>query len=138
MASMAFHLRNQLVTTGKMKLFCGSHGYGDGEQRRDFVHVDDTVAVNLWLFDHSDVSGIYNCGTGQSATFNEVARAVIECYGRGTIEYIPFPEDLQGFYQSFTEADLTALREAGYDGTFMSVKEGIPSYVQWLDAHMSS
>jgi len=135
MASMAFHLRNQLLATGKVKLFSGSHGYGDGEQRRDFIHVDDTVAVNLWLLDHSDVSGIYNCGTGQSATFNEVARAVINYYGHGTIEYIAFPEDLRGCYQSLTEADLTALHEAGYDPPFLSVEEGIPSYVQWLDTH---
>lgn len=138
MASMAFHLRNQLRATGKMKLFCGSHGYGDGEQRRDFIHVDDTVAVNLWLLDHSDVSGIYNCGTGQSATFNEVARAVIDYYGYGAIEYIPFPDDLQGYYQSLTEADLTALREAGYDGTFITVAEGVPRYAKWLDAHVAS
>ena len=138
MASMAYHLRNQLLATGKVKLFCGSDGFGDGEQRRDFIHVDDTVAVNLWLLDHAEVCGIFNCGTGQSATFNEVARAVTRCYGRGIIEYIPFPEDLRGCYQSFTEADLTALREAGYDGTFLSVEEGIPSYVQWLDARAAS
>ncbi len=135
MASMAFHLRNQLLATGKVKLFCGSHGYADGEQRRDFIHVDDTVAVNLWLLDHGEISGIYNCGTGQSATFNEVAHAVIDCYRHGAIEYIPFPEDLQGAYQSLTEADLTALRETGYNAAFMSVQEGIPSYVAWLDAH---
>lgn len=138
MASMAFHLRNQLLRTGKLKLFCGSDGYGDGEQRRDFIHVDDTVAVNLWLLDHGDVSGIFNCGTGQSATFNEVADAVLNYYGRGALEYIPFPEDLQGVYQNFTEADLTALREAGYDGTFMPVQEGIPKYLEWLDARAAN
>lgn len=135
MASMAFHLRNQLLATGKLKLFCGSHGYEDGQQRRDFIHVDDAVAVNLWLLDHAEVSGIFNCGTGQSATFNEVAEAVLEYYGRGRIEYIPFPRDLQGCYQNFTEADLTALRETGYDGAFASVQEGIPRYMAWLDAH---
>ena len=135
MASMAYHLRNQLVATGKLKLFAGSHGYGDGEQRRDFIHVDDVMAVNLWLLDHPNVSGIFNCGTGRSASFNEVAHAVMDCYGRGTIEYIPFPGDLRGSYQSFTEADLSALREAGYRAAFMAVQEGVPRYIEWLDKY---
>lgn len=138
MASMVWHLRNQLLATGHMQLFCASHGYDDGEQRRDFVHVDDTVAVNLWFLDHGDVSGIFNCGTGQSASFNDVARSVISHYRRGNIDYIPFPEALQSCYQSFTEADLTALREAGYDASFRSLEDGIASYLQWLDASAAS
>src|SRR5690606_25267437 len=80
----------------------------------DFVHVEDVVRVNLWLLDNRAVSGVFNVGTGQSASFNDVARAVIRWHGRGAIRYIPFPEDLQSSYQSFTEADLGALRAAGY------------------------
>jgi len=135
MASMAFHLRRQLRETGNLRLFAGCDGYGDGEQRRDFVYVDDVVDVNLWFLEHRDKSGIFNLGTGRSQSFNEVANAVIAWHGRGAIEYIPFPERLRGHYQSYTEADLTALRAAGYERALRSVEEGIPRYLDWLRDH---
>lgn len=133
MASVAFHLNDQVLASGKARLFEGSGGFGDGEQRRDFVHVDDIVAVNLWFLEHPQVSGIFNVGTGASATFNEVGEAVIAALGRGQIEYIRFPEHLEGRYQSFTEADIGALRAAGYDRPFIGVAEGVRSYVEWLN-----
>ncbi len=144
MASVAFHAFTQFVDAGKVKLFVGSAGYGDGEQRRDFVHVDDVVGVNMHFLGGKDVSGIYNCGTGRAQTFNDVARAVVngvragrgesalaleDIVAEGLIEYIPFPPQLVGKYQSYTEADLTQLRAAGYQSEFMSVEEGVGAYV---------
>jgi len=143
MASVAFHAVNQFRAEGSVKLFEGSDGYGDGEQQRDFVHVDDAVSVNLWLLENRDVSGIFNCGTGQAQTFNEVAAAVIntiegvelsiqELVDKRFIEYIPFPPQLAGKYQSYTQADLSRLREAGYPGEFQRVEEGVAAYVREL------
>jgi ADP-L-glycero-D-manno-heptose 6-epimerase len=129
MASVAFHFHNQLLAGGRLRLFQGSGGYGDGEQRRDFVHVDDTVAVKLWLLDNPGVSGIFNVGTGLAQSFNQVAQAVIAYHGYGGIDYIPFPENLKGSYQSFTQADISRLREVGYTAEFMSVEEGVPRYL---------
>jgi ADP-L-glycero-D-manno-heptose 6-epimerase len=133
MASVAFHMREQLKTGDTVRLFEGSDGYVPGGQERDFIHVDDVVAINLWLLDHSKVSGIYNCGTGRAQSFNDVAHAVIQHYQRGQIEYIPFPEHLKGRYQSYTQADVVALRLAGYDAPFLSVEQGVQRYMVWLD-----
>jgi ADP-L-glycero-D-manno-heptose 6-epimerase len=139
MASVAFHAFHQFKAEGRVKLFVGSGGYGDGEQRRDFIHVDDVVAVNLHFLEHREHSGIWNCGTGRAQTFNEVAAAVINA-ARGTraapaelaaaklIEYIPFPAQLVGKYQSFTEADMGPLRETGYTAEFLTVQQGVAAY----------
>ncbi|HEX6994020.1 MAG TPA: ADP-glyceromanno-heptose 6-epimerase [Gammaproteobacteria bacterium] len=132
MASIVYHLHEQVAVSGEAKLFDAYDGYAAGEQRRDFVHVDDVVRVNLWLLDHPDVSGIFNVGTGRSASFNDVARAVIRWHGRGTIRYVPFPDDLKSSYQSFTEADLRALRRAGYPHEFLDVDTGVPAYLDAL------
>jgi ADP-L-glycero-D-manno-heptose 6-epimerase len=143
MASVAFHAFNQFRAEGRVKLFVGSDGYEDGEQQRDFVHVDDAVSVNLWLLENRGISGIYNCGTGRAQSFNEVAGAVIntlngsdfsvdELIEKNFIEYIPFPPQLVGKYQSYTQADLGRLREAGYEGRFRSVQEGVTDYVRAL------
>jgi len=143
MASVAFHAYHQLLATGKVQLFEGSAGYGNGEQRRDFIHVDDVVDVNLWFLEHREVSGIFNCGTGRAQTFNQLAAAAVnamqgtehssrELASRGLIEYIPFPEGLKERYQSFTEADLSRLRAAGYRGEFRTVEHGVASYVAEL------
>jgi ADP-L-glycero-D-manno-heptose 6-epimerase len=141
MASVAFHAFNQFQAEGRVKLFVGSGGYGDGEQRRDFIHVDDVVRVNLHFLEHRELSGIYNCGTGRAQTFNQLAAAVINA-ARGTratpaelaaqhlIEYVPFPPQLAGKYQSHTEADLAQLRASGYAEEFMSVERGVAAYVQ--------
>jgi len=132
MASVAFHLDAQVRETGEARLFEGSGGYGDGEQRRDFIYVGDVAAVNLWLLDHPRVSGIFNLGTGRSQSFNEVARAVLAWHGRGQIRYIPFPPELAGRYQSYTQADMTRLREAGYEAPFATVQEGVRAYLDEL------
>ncbi len=144
MASVAFHFFNQYRAEGKVKLFEGCDGYADGEQRRDFIHIDDVVKVNLHFLD-SGASGIFNVGTGRAQTFNEVAAATVnacraadgeaplplaELRGRGMIEYIAFPEALKGKYQSHTEADVSRLREAGYAAPFATVEEGVARYVQ--------
>jgi ADP-L-glycero-D-manno-heptose 6-epimerase len=132
MASVVHKLHHELLESGRVRLFEGSDGFAAGEQRRDFVFVGDVVAVNLWFLEHPDRSGIYNVGSGRSQTFNEVARAVIAYHGRGSIEYVPFPPGLREAYQSFTEADLGALRRAGYTARFRTVEEGIPEYLDWL------
>ena len=132
MASVAWHMQQQLKAGDRVRLFEGCDGYGPGEQLRDFIHVDDVVAVNLWLLDHPEVSGIFNCGTGRAQTFNDVAHAVISQHQRGQIDYIAFPEHLKGRYQSYTQADMTALRAAGYDAPFLSVEQGVSSYMDWL------
>ncbi|MDY6942156.1 MAG: ADP-glyceromanno-heptose 6-epimerase [Pseudomonadota bacterium] len=134
MASVAYHLHQQVLDSGEARLFAGCDGYGDGEQRRDFIHVDDVVRVNLWFWAHPDRSGVFNVGTGRSQTFNDVGRAVVGYHERGKIRYIPFPDHLKGRYQSFTEADISALRAVGYDQSFLTVEEGVPAYLQWLDA----
>ena len=143
MASVAYHAYQQLLVAGKVKLFVGSGGYDDGEQRRDFVYVEDVVDVNLWLLERRDVSGVFNCGTGRAQTFNQLAAAVInavqgtrltvqEMVQKGLIEYIPFPAGLADKYQSYTQADLARLRAAGYPGEFLSVEQGVAAYVAEL------
>jgi len=133
MASVAFHFNQQIKQNGVVKLFKGSDGYADGEQLRDFIYVGDTVAVNLWFLDHPEISGIFNLGTGCAQTFNMVANAVINWHGKGKIEYIPFPDELKGRYQSFTQADLTKLRKTGCDVEFKSVEEGVKEYLQIIE-----
>lgn len=128
MASVVLHADQQLKETGVINLFQGSDGYRDGEQQRDFIYVDDAVAINLWFL-KSQKSGIYNAGTGRSESFNALARAVINFHGHGEIRYIPFPASLQGYYQSFTQADLFLLRAVGYQGTFRPVAEGVKNYL---------
>lgn len=139
MSSTPFHFNSQVIESGIAKVFAGTDGFGDGEQQRDFVFVGDCVAVNLWFLDHPDKSGIFNLGTGRAQEFNDVARAVIQWHvdhgnPGGKIEYVPFPDGLRGVYQSFTEADLTALRLAGYDGRFHTVEEGVHKYLDRLNA----
>jgi ADP-L-glycero-D-manno-heptose 6-epimerase len=125
MASVVHHFSRQIAEKGKVRLFAGSHGYADGEHRRDFVFVEDVVNVNLWAANGAGVSGIYNVGTGASRSFNDIARAVIDWHGRGTIEYFPMPDDLKPAYQAFTEADLGHLREAGYAQRFAPIEDGV-------------
>ncbi len=132
MASIAWHLHQQILESGEARLFEGSGGFESGEQRRDFIYVDDVVNVNLWVAERPELSGIFNVGTGQASTFNEVARAVIESHGKGKILYIPFPGVLKESYQSFTEADIGALRAVGYEGDFMDVSSGVNVYLDRL------
>ena len=147
MASVAFHHFTQFRESGKVKLFEGNDGYGNGEQRRDFVSVEDAVAVNLFFLEHPSKSGVFNGGTGRSQPFNDVAGAVVnglrkaegkpalglkDMQQQGLIEYIPFPEALKGKYQSFTQADIGALRKAGYKKEFLTVEQGVGRYVEQL------
>lgn len=136
MASTAFHFYNQLQTGDKVRLFSGCDGYGNGEQKRDFVYVKDVVKVNLEFFERQLPSGIYNCGTGTARTFNDMAKAVIAQKHKGEIEYIPFPEVLKGKYQSYTQADLTNLLAAGYTGGFHTLEDAVADYVKQLDESM--
>ncbi len=129
MASVAYHLHQQLPKTHIVKLFEGCDGYGNGEQRRDFVFIDDVVNVNLWFMDHPKKSGIFNVGTGASQSFNDVAKSVIAWHGKGEIEYIPFPDHLKGRYQSFTQADISLLTQAGYKEPFSTVEQGVKAYL---------
>jgi len=146
---VARHFFDQYRSEGRVRLFEGSGGFGNGEQRRDFVYVDDIVAANLWFLDRPNVSGIFNLGTGRAQSFNDMAAAVInaiegrtgaarrgidELVESGAIQYVPMPAALVGKYQSFTEADLSALRNAGYTAPFASVEEGAARYVERLMA----
>ena len=152
MASVAYHFFNQYRANGKIKLFEGNDGYANGEQRRDFVSIEDVVKVNLHFLDNENVSGIFNLGTGRSQTFNDVAVASLNACramdgkpvstleamkAQSLIEYIAFPEALKGKYQSFTEADLTNLRSAGYAEPFLTVEAGVSRYIPWLAARGS-
>ena len=131
MASIVFQLHCRAKSGEKLRLFGANDGYGAGEHRRDFIHVEDVVSVNLWSWD-AQVSGIFNCGTGASHTFQDVAEAIIACHGQGEIEYIPFPSHLKDCYQNFTQADVNRLRGAGYNGTFRDVRTGVSDYAEWL------
>ena len=131
MASMVYQLYRQLKSSGRARLFKGSDGYADGEQRRDFVFVGDVVRVNLALAGGSVRRGIFNVGTGDSRSFNDVARTIIARHGAGAIEYVPFPESLAGKYQSFTQAEISGLRRAGYAEEFSILENGI---AQSMDA----
>lgn len=148
MASVAYHLFNQFRASGTVKLFEGSGEFAAGEQRRDFVSVADVVRVNLWFLENQNKSGIFNCGTGASQTFNDVAVATVNSLRRadgketlsldqlkaqGIIQYVPFLDGLKDKYQSFTQADLSRLREIGYDAQFLTVEDGIGRYVDWLN-----
>lgn len=123
MASVAFHLNNQMNAGENPKLFEGSDDF-----KRDFVYVGDVADVNLWFFEHGK-SGIFNCGTGNSESFKAIANAVIKHHGKGEIESIPFPDHLKGAYQEFTQADLTKLRAVGCDIQFKTVAEGVSEYL---------
>ncbi len=147
MASVAFHQFHQFREHGAVKLFGEYGGYAPGEQQRDFVSIDDVVAVNLWFLEHPEASGIFNVGTGLAQPFNDVAHATInacraqrgeaaltlaEQVAQGLLQYVPFPDALVGKYQCHTEADLTRLRAAGCDLRFDDVAAGVARYVQWL------
>ncbi|MDR2001123.1 MAG: ADP-glyceromanno-heptose 6-epimerase [Zoogloeaceae bacterium] len=147
MASVAFHHFNQYREHGKVKLFTGCDGYGNGEQSRDFVFIEDVVKVNLHFLDHPEKSGIFNLGTGRAQPFNDVATSTVnacralegkpplslqEMISQGIVEYVDFPEALKGKYQSYTQADISKLRAAGYHEPFHTVEQGVTKYVNIL------
>jgi ADP-L-glycero-D-manno-heptose 6-epimerase len=126
MASVAMHLFDQLHQDGRMRLFEGS-----AELKRDFVHVDDVVAVNLHFL-ASDTRGIFNCGSGTAQSFVAVADHLRSVHGAGQVVDIPFPDDLRAKYQRFTQADLSQLRSSGCTHKFTSLQDGITNYYQVL------
>ena len=147
MASVAFHQHHQFRQEGRVKLFAEYGGYGPGEQQRDFVFIDDVVAVNLWFFDHPERSGLFNLGSGRAQPFNDVALSVVnaeravrseaaltlaQAVQAGLIAYIPFPDALRGKYQCYTQADLRALRAAGCEHEFADVRTGVAQYMATL------
>ena len=145
MASVIHHFTKQMKDLGKVKLFGGTGGYGDGEQRRDFVYVRDLAKLNMFFAqigpyapkvgqERKIYRGLANAGSGKSRTFNDVAKALMNVHGECPIEYIPFPADLEGRYQHFTEADLTALRELGYDGPMTELEAGITETYETMAA----
>lgn len=149
MASVAFHHFNQLRESGRVRLFGEYGGYGPGEQSRDFVFVDDVVAVNLWFLQNPQARGVFNLGTGRAQPFNDIAVATVntarslrgepalplaELVWQGLVEYVPFPDALVGKYQCFTEADMTHLRATGCMHEFADVAHGVERYVRWLAA----
>jgi ADP-L-glycero-D-manno-heptose 6-epimerase len=125
MMSVLHQLLRQLKETGVCRLFEGTDGYANGEQHRDFIFVGDIVAINLHFGGAGLAKGIVNAGTGKARSFNDIAQTLIAHLGRGRIEYIPFPEALRGKYQSFTQADVRSLREAGYSAPFTELEAGI-------------
>ncbi len=132
MASVIFHAFNQITSTDKMKLF-RSHrtDIADGQQSRDFVFVEDLVDMILWLNEHQPSSGLYNIGTGQARSFHDLATNVFKALGKEPdISYIDTPVDIRDTYQYFTEADMTKLRNAGYEKPFTSLEEGVDQYVK--------
>lgn len=148
MASVAYHFFNQYKQHGKVRLFEGCDNYPDGEQLRDFISVEDVVEVNWFFLQNPQHSGIFNVGTGNCQSFNDVAQTVINFFlnrkgqpkqslqamqKNGLIEYITFPENLVGKYQSYTEAQMSKLRELGYEREFLNVQQGVSRYLDWLD-----
>ena len=153
MASVAYQLFHQYKATGQVRLFGASGGYDDGEQRRDFVSIEDVVSANLFCMDHPDFKGIFNLGTGVSRSFNDIALAVVnscrtiagspslslkECQAQKIISYFDMPSTLTDKYQDYTQADVGRLREAGYDSEFTVLEAGVGRYVDWLDKHSRS
>jgi ADP-L-glycero-D-manno-heptose 6-epimerase len=136
MASVIHHFSKQIQESGRVRLFEGTGGYGNGEQRRDFVYVRDLAMLNLFFAQAGPYApkqgekprtwqAVVNAGSGRARTFNDVVRALTEVHGEAKVEYIPFPADLHARYQHFTEADLTGLRQTGCDYAFTSLEDGV-------------
>ncbi|VFP78908.1 ADP-L-glycero-D-manno-heptose-6-epimerase [Candidatus Erwinia haradaeae] len=127
MASIIFHLNKQIQTGKDPQLFIGSHNF-----KRDFIYVKDAVSIKLWLWENT-ISGIFNCGSGVATSFQEVAEIILEFHKKNEIQYIPFPENLKGFYQKFTKANLTKLKKTGYIPSFKHIKIGVLEYIKSLN-----
>ncbi len=137
MASPIYHFTKQIFKDNFCKVFGFGEGYKEGEHSRDFIYVEDAAKVNLWFYNNSKISGIYNVGTGKSETFNKVAKNIISWNKikrnkLAYLEYIPFPESLKGSYQSYTCANLSALVSTGYKENFLSLENGINQYLNWI------
>ena len=135
MASIFYQIYKRMKLGGSPRLFKGTDGYGDGEQKRDFIYVKDVAKINLWCLEHELANGIYNCGTGHAHTFNDVGKAMIESmHSKMKITYCDFPDELRGKYQSFTEADMKKLAAAGYKDGFTNFVIAVGEYCKFLEA----
>ena len=145
MSSVMHHFTKQMKETGKVKLFAGTGGYADGEQRRDFVYVRDLARLNMFFAEIGPYApargeestlyrGVVNAGSGAASTFNQVAHALMQVHGAVPIEYVAFPADLEGRYQHFTEADLSGLRELGCDLAMTGLEAGVRETFATMDS----
>ena len=134
MASVVWHAYNQILNTDQMKLF-RSHNtdFKDGEQKRDFIYVNDVTNVIFWLMNHRKNSGIYNLGSGKARTFLDLVKSVFKAMKKEEkISFIDTPEDIRDKYQYFTEADMSKLRSIGYSEEFVSIEEGVADYLNQI------
>ena len=126
-----------VIKAGETAKLFQSHNpdYEDGGQLRDFVWIGDCVDMMMWLLENPQVSGLFNCGTGQARPFKDLAAATFRALGQDPrIDYIPMPEEIRDKYQYFTEAKMDRIRDAGFDKPFTSLEDGVAQYVQnYLD-----
>ncbi len=134
MRSVTAKAYDRIVSEGKISLFKSYNlQYKDGQQMRDFVYVKDTVDVMLFLMENPRINGIFNLGTGQARTWNDLANALFAAVGKKPdIQYIEMPEILRGRYQYFTQADMSKLRAAGYQKPFMTLEAAVKDYCTYL------
>jgi len=147
MASVIFHFYNQLKKNKRISIFEGSHGLKNGEHKRDFIHVDNVVDMNLWFFKNSQLSGIFNCGTSEANSYNKIADTIIDYFKKNKndfnlkyddyISYIKFPEDLKNRYQPFTKSSNESIKSKSYDNKFYSIEQGVNKYLKYLDEKIS-
>lgn len=130
MASVVFHAFRQVKETGRLTLFRSHHpDFRDGEQLRDFIYVKDVLEICYFFFTQKPNSGIYNVGTGNARTFNDLARAAFHALDREVnIDYVETPADIKDSYQYFTQAEIGKLRQAGYIEPFIPLEEGVKDY----------
>ncbi len=136
MRSVVNKAHGQIVKNGEVGLFKSyKPDCKDGEQVRDFIYVKDAVAQTLFLHDHRDVSGLFNCGTGRARTWVDLATATFTAMNREiNISFIDMPKELRKKYQYHTEADMTKIRSAGFNSELTSLEDGVKDYVQsYLD-----
>lgn len=134
MASMAYKMNQEYLESKKISLFKGTGGYMDGEQKRDFIYIDDVVSINMFFMNES-FHDVYNVGTGRAESFNEIAKNIFKYYKDEDLNfnYIEMPEYLVPKYQNFTQANILKLREAGYSYDFFNLEEGIKNYLNDLN-----
>ncbi len=134
MASMAYKMNEEYVQSKQISLFKGTGGYKNGEQKRDFIYIDDVVSINIFFMNNS-FHDIYNVGTGKAETFNEIANNIFKYYQdeEGNFNYIDMPDYLVPKYQNFTEANISKLKAVGYNYDFFSLQEGIRNYLNDLN-----
>ena len=132
MSSVIYHFNNQIKKNGVIKLFEGFNGIENGEQKRDFIYIDDIVKINLW-FNKNNISGIFNAGTGNAISYNKIANSIIKFHKIGKIQYISFPKKLKNQYQNYTKSNNSLLIRNGYKSKFTSFDLGVKKYLNYLN-----